>query len=147
MSYMDFDASVQHSFGLDIDGGVPISIMEVKGLKFEMDVVDMPINTPTGQFMIKKLPGRPKAAEITLVRPKDRDDTFEKWMTNARDGKMSEARKNGSIIEFDYTAGEAKRWNFERAWPKSYEISDLKAGATDPRTETLVIVAEELKVG
>src|SRR5687768_8505897 len=124
MSYMDFDASVQHSFG--IDGGVPISIMEVKGLKFEMDVVDMPINTPDGKFMIKKLPGRPKAAEITLVRPKDRDDTFEKWMTNARGGMMSDARKNGSIIEFDYTAGEAKRWDFERAWPKSYEISDMK---------------------
>ena len=147
MSYMDFDASVQHSFGLDIDGGVPISIMEVKGLKFEMDVVDMPINTPDGKFMTKRMPGRPKAGEITLVRPKDRDDTFEKWMTSARGGLMSDARKNGSIIEFDYTAGEAKRWNFERAWPKSYEISDMKAGTTEPRTETLVIVIEDLKVG
>lgn len=147
MSYMEFDASVNHSFGLDIDGGVPISIMEVKGLKMEQDVVELPVNTPTGQFMTKRLPGRPKAAEITLVRPKDKDDTFEKWAASAREGKMSDARKNGSIIEFDYTLGEAKRWNFERAWPKSYEISDLKAGSTDPRTETLVIVAEELKVG
>lgn len=147
MSYTDFDSSVSHSFGLDIDGGSPLSITEVKGLKMEQDVVELPVNTPTGQFMIKRLPGRPQAAEITFVRPKDGDDTFEKWVTASREGKMSDARKNGSIIEYDYVLGEVKRWNFERAWPKSYEISDLKAGSKDPRTETIVVVAEELKVG
>jgi len=147
MSFTNFDGSVAHSFGLDIDGGIPISISEVKGLKLELDVVETKVNTPIGKFMTKQQPGRPKPPEITLVRPKDGDTTFEDWIKAALEGNMATARKNGSIIEFDYLQAETKRWNFERAWPKSWEISDRKAGSTDPTTETLVLVTEACEPG
>ena len=66
MPLPDMDAGVGHSFGLEFDGVQIKSITEVSGLKMEQDVIELKQNTPDGKFMIKKLPGRPKAGEVTL---------------------------------------------------------------------------------
>ncbi|MFJ5548488.1 MULTISPECIES: phage tail protein [unclassified Streptomyces] len=146
MALPDMDTSVGHSFGLEVDGVVIKQINEVTGLKMEQDVIELKQNTADGKYVIKKLPGRPKAGEVTLTRGLTADQSFEKWIKDARFGKMSTARKGGAIIVFDYEGNAIKRYTLVNAWPKSLEISSLKAGDTSVLTEKLVITYEQMDV-
>ena len=68
MALPELDSSVGHSFGLEIDGVQIKPITEVSGLKMEQDVIELKQNGPDGKYVIKKLPGRRKAGEVTLTR-------------------------------------------------------------------------------
>jgi len=146
MPLPDFDSSVGHSFGLEIDGVMIKQISEVSGLKMEQDVVELKQNTNDGKYMIKKLPGRPKAGEITLTRGLTADQSFQNWAKDAQFGKMGNARKGGAIIVFDFEGTAIKRYKLTNAWPKSLEIGTLKAGDTSVLTEKLVITHEGCEV-
>jgi len=146
MALPDLDASVGYSFGLEFDGITIKSITEVSGLKMEQDVVELKQNGPDGKYVIKKLPGRWKAAEVTLTRGLTGDQSFEKWVKDSQFGKMGDARKGGAIIVFDYEGQAVKRYKLTNAWPKSLEIGSLKAGDTSVLTEKLVITCERLEV-
>ncbi|WP_433679890.1 phage tail protein [Nocardia sp. CA-119907] len=146
MALPDLDTSVGHSFGLEIDGVVIKQISEVSGLKLEQDVIELKQNTADGKFVIKKLPGRYKAGEVTLTRGLTGDNSFEKWVKDSRFGKMGAARKGGAIIVYDYEGQALKRYKLTNAWPKSLEIGSLKAGDTSVLTEKLVITYENLEV-
>jgi phage tail-like protein len=147
MPLPDFDSSVGHSFGLEFDGVMIKHISEVSGLKFEQDVIELKENNAKGEYVIKKLPGRRKAGEVTLTRGLTEDKSFEKWIQDSQFGKMKDARKGGAIVVFDFEKTELKRYSLMNAWPKSLEIGSLKAGDTSVLTEKLVITYEEIKVG
>src|SRR6478672_360731 len=102
MALADMDTSVGHSFGLEVDGVVIKQISEVSGLKMEQDVIELKQNTPDGKYVIKKLPGRPKAGEVTLTRGLTADTSFDDWAHSSQFGQMPNARKGGAIIVFDY---------------------------------------------
>ncbi len=146
MALPDLDTSVGHSFGIEIDGVVIKQIQEVSGLKLEQDVIELKQNTPDGKYMIKKLPGRFKAGEVTLTRGLTGDNSFEKWVKDSRFGKMGDARKGGAVIVYDYEGQAIKRYKLENAWPKSLEIGSLKAGDTSVLTEKLVVTYEGMEV-
>jgi phage tail-like protein len=146
MALPDLDSSVGHSFGLEVDGVVIKQIQEVSGLKMEQDVIELKQNTADGKYVIKKLPGRRKAGEVTLTRGLTSDTSFEKWIKDSRFGKMSDARKGGAIMVYDFEGTAIKRYKLENAWPKSLEIGSLKAGDTSVLTEKLVITYEDMDV-
>ena|SRR5947209_594070 len=146
MGLPDLDTSVGHSFGLEVDGVIIKQINEVSALKMEQDVIELKQNTADGKYVIKKLPGRAKAGEVTLVRGLTSDNSFEKWVKDAHFGKMSDARKGGAIIVYDYEGNALKRYKMTNAWPKSLEISSLKAGDTSVLTEKIVITYEQMEV-
>jgi len=146
MALPDLDTSVGHSFGLEVDGIMIKQISEVSGLKMEQDVIELKQNTADGKYIIKKLPGRPKAGEVTLTRGLTGDTSFEKWVKDAHFGKMTDARKGGAIIVFDYEGVAIKRYKLTNAWPKSLEIGSLKAGDTSVLTEKIVITYEIMEV-
>ena len=146
MALPDLDSSVGYSFGLEFDGITIKSITEVSGLKMEQDVVELKQNGPDGKYVIKKLPGRWKAAEVTLTRGLTGDSGFEQWVKDSQFGKMTQARKGGAIIVFDYEGQAIKRYKLTNAWPKSLEIGSLKAGDTSVLTEKLIITCERLEV-
>ncbi len=146
MALPDFDSSVGHSFGLEFDGVVIKQISEVSGLKMEQDVIELKQNTADGKYVIKKLPGRPKAGEVTLTRGLTADNSFEKWVKDSQFGKMGNARKGGAIIVFDYEGAAIKRYKLANAWPKTLEIGSLKAGDTSVLTEKLTLTHEGMEV-
>lgn len=146
MALPDLDSSVGHSFGLEIDGVVIKQISEVSRLKMEQDVIELKQNTSDGKYVIKKLPGRPKAGEVTLTRGLTGDQSFEKWVKDSQFGKMTAVRKGGAIIVYDFEGKALKRYKLTNAWPKSLEIGSLKAGDTSVLTEKLVITYEHLEV-
>jgi phage tail-like protein len=147
MALPDMDTSVGHSFGLEIDGVVIKQISEVSGLKMEQDVIELKQNTADGKYIIKKLPGRKTVkSDIVLTRGLTADNSFEKWIKDAHFGKMSDARKGGAIIVYDYEGNALKRYKLTNAWPKSLEIGSLKAGDTSVLTEKLVVTYEQMEV-
>src|SRR3982751_2749655 len=139
MALADLDTSVGHSFGLEVDGVQIKQIQEVSGLKMEQDVIELKQNTADGKYVIKKLPGRIKAGEVTFTRGLTEDTSFEKWIKDSRFGKMGDARKGGAVMVFDFEGNAIKRYKLENAWPKSLEIGTLKAGDTSVLTEKLGI--------
>ena len=145
MALPDLDSSVGHSFGLEFQGVQIKSITEVTGLKMEQDTIELKQNSDKGIYDIKKLPGRWKAGEVTLTRGLTADASFEKWVKDSQFGKMSDARKGGAIIVYDYEGNALKRYNLTNAWPKSLEIGSLKAGDTSVLTEKLVLTYERLE--
>jgi len=146
MGLPELDTSVGWSFGFEFDGVAIKQIQEVSGLKMEQDVIELKQNTVDGKYVIKKLPGRPKAGEVTLTRGLTDDNSFEKWVKDSHFGKMSSARKGGAIIVYDYEGNALKRYKLTNAWPKSLEIGALKAGDTSVLTEKLVITYEQMEV-
>ena len=138
-------AGVAHSFGLEFDGITIKSITEVSGLKIEQDVVEFKENGPDGKYAIRRLPGRPKAPDITLTRGLSSDNSFEKWVKDSRFGKMTDVRRGGAIIVFDFEGNAVKRYKLTNAWPKSLEIGSLKAGDTNVLTEKLTITYEVME--
>ncbi len=146
MALPDLDSSVGHSFGLEVDGVVIKQISEVSGLKLEQDVIELKQNTSDGKYVIKKLPGRPKAGEVTFTRGLTGDQSFEKWVKDSQFGKMSSVRKGGAVIVYDFEGTAIKRYKLTNAWPKSLEIGSLKAGDTSVLTEKLVVTYEQLEV-
>jgi phage tail-like protein len=145
MALPDMDTSVGHSFGLEFDGIVIKAIQEVSGLKIEQDVIELKQNMPDGKYMIKKLPGRPKAGEVTLTRGLTDDTSFEDWVKSSQFGQMGNARKGGAINVYDYEGNPIKRYKLTNAWPKSLEIGSMKAGDTNVLTEKLTITYEEIE--
>lgn len=145
MGLPDLDTSVGHSFGLEFDGIVIKAIQEVSGLKMEQDVIELKQNSADGKYLNKKLPGRPKAGEVTLTRGLTEDKSFEQWVKDAQFGKMSTSRKGGFVIVYDYEGVAIKRYKLTNAWPKSLEIGSLKAGDTSVLTEKITITYEQLE--
>jgi len=145
MALPENDSSVGHSFGLEFDGLQIKSITEVSGLKMEQDVIEYKSNGPDGKYTIKKLPGRWKAGECTLTRPLTEDHSFDKWVKDSQFGKMGDVRKGGAIIVFDYEGNPVKRYKITAAWPKSLELSSLKAGDTSVLTEKLTLTYERIE--
>ena len=146
MALPDLDTSVGHSFGLEVDGITIKQISEVSGLKMEQDVIELKQNMADGKYVVKKLPGRKKAGEVTFTRGLTGDNSFEKWVKDAQFGKMANARKNGVVVVYDYEGQPIKRYKIMHAWPKSLEIGSLKAGDTSVLTEKLVVTYEEMEV-
>lgn len=146
MALPEMDSGVGHSFGLEFDSIVIKQIQQVDGLKIEQDVIELKENTPEGKYTIKKLPGRPKAGEVSLTRGLTADTSFQQWVETSRMGNMGNARKGGTIIVFDYMGAPIKRYKLTNAWPKSLEIGSMKAGDTSVLTEKLTLTYEEIEV-
>jgi phage tail-like protein len=146
MALPDLDSTVGWSFGLEVDGVEIKQIQEISGLKMEQDVIELKANTKDGKYINKKVPGRPKAGEITITRGLTSDKSFESWIKDARLGNMPAARKNGAAIVYDYQGAPIKRYKLTNVWAKSLEIGSMKAGGTDVLTEKLVLTYESLEV-
>ncbi|MGH9115297.1 MAG: phage tail protein [Acidimicrobiales bacterium] len=142
-----FDTGVGWSFGLEIDGIEIKEIQEVDGLKLEADEIELKHNTIDGKYINKRLPGRKKVGEITLTRGITGDKKWVDWIEMVFKGDMTTARKHGVIKLYDYKGDKSQEFKFVNGWPKSLEISALKAGDTSVTTEKLTIVHEGLEKG
>ena len=139
------DAIAARNFAIEIDGTQIAQFTELSGLVSEMDVTELKENGADGKLVIKKIPGAHKPPTLTLKRAKNVSMDLYKWHKSALDGKVKDARKNGSIILYDYESGEIARWNFVNAWPSKLTTGTLKAGSNDVVTEEATIVMESLE--
>src|SRR5256886_16147074 len=109
------DAFAARNFAIEVDGTMIAQFTELSGLTSEMEVTELKENGPDGKLIIKKIPGAHKTPTLTLKRAKNDSMELYNWHKAALDGKVKEARKNGSGNLYEYQAGERARWNFINA--------------------------------
>jgi phage tail-like protein len=136
------DAGVGHSFGLDFDGMQVAGITDVR-LTMETDVIELKENGPDGTVVVRKLPGRPKAPDITLTRGLTGDRAFDDWVAAVRAGH---ATRNGVISVADLAGAVLKRYRVFGAWPTTLQVGSSSAGESSVLVETLVLTCERLDV-
>ena len=147
MALPDFDSSVGHSFGLEFDGIVIKQIQEVSGLKLEQDVIELKENTTDGKYIIKKLPGRPKAGEVTPhPRPDGRHQLPE--VDPERSAREDEGRTEGRRRHRLRLRGRPDQalQARQRAGHPLWRSASLKAGDTSVLTEKLTVTFEQIEV-
>lgn len=136
------DPLVSFHFALEVSGAVSGFFTEISGLGSETEIVDHKIVTPEGREVIQKIPGRLKWTEITLKRGVTAEMDMWKWRKLVEDGKIQDARKNGSIVMYDEALKEIARWNFVRGWPSKISGPQLQADSNAYGIEELTIVHE-----
>jgi len=140
-----YDTGVGWSFGLEIDGVEIKEIQEVTGLKLESDAIELKHNTSDGKYINKRLPGRKKSGELTFTRGITGNKGWVDWIDHVFKGDMKSARKNGVVKLYNYQGDSTMEFKFTNGWPRSLEISNLKAGDTTVVTEKLTLVHEGLE--
>ena len=137
------DALAGYHFSIEIDGVTIAQFQEVSGIGSEIDVIDLKQNMKDGKYLIHKLPGNRKPPTITLKRAKNVSMDLYNWHKDMLDGKVMKARKNASIVLYDYEMGEVARWNMINAWVSKVGTSNLSAKANEVATEEVSIVMED----
>ena len=57
------------------------------------------------------------------------------WRQKVVDGKLTDMRKNGSVVLYDYENKEVLRWNFVNGWISKLSGPSLNAGGNDVAIE------------
>jgi phage tail-like protein len=125
----DKDPLVSAFFTIDFGGAVVGAFRECTGLGSENEVVEYKASGDKGKFVMKKVPGRMKWNNITLKRGITDAMDMWKWRKKVEDGKVDEARTNGSIVMYDQSNSAVARWDFVNAWPS--KLTGPAANATN----------------
>lgn len=133
------DPLVSFHFMIDVQGQINGYFSEVSGLGSESEVIEDKTVNPDGIEIVKKIPGRLKWGDITLKRGITSNLDMWDWRKKVEEGKVGEARKNGSIVMFDQELAEKARWNFVNGWP-------TKISGPTPKSDSNEIGVEELTI-
>ena len=139
------DALGAYNFQVEVDGVTIAQFKEASGLSTEIKVIEHEEVMPGGKPVVKKIPGPMKWGDITLKRGKTEDSGWWEWINAVHNGNISDARRNGSIVIYDYALGEKARYNFINAWPSKVNVSGLKAGGSEVIVEEVTLVHEGLE--
>lgn len=99
-------------------------------------------NAKAGHVVRTKIPGNSKINNITLRRGMTRSQTLWQWFNDVQSGGWAKKRRDGSLSIYDQAGIVQARFNFSRAWPVSYVVSDLSAGSNDIEIEEMELAVE-----
>ena len=136
------DPLISAWFGVDFGDGVVGAFRECTGLGSENEVVEYKASTQDGKYVMKKIPGRMKWNNITLKRGITDTIDMWKWRKLVEDGKVGEARRNGSIVMYDQSGGTTARWTFVNAWPSKLTGPSANAANNEVAIEELELTHE-----
>ena len=139
------DILVTFSWFLELDGVAWGQFRECSGLSSEHEIIEAKLTSKGGKDFVYKTPGRLKWGDITLKRGMNAEMDIWKWRKDVEDGKIDKARKNGSIVMYDYDFKEVARWNFVQAWPSKASGPSLNTGSSDAAIEELTLVHEGIE--
>ncbi len=133
------DPLVGFHFSVEIQGVVKGFFTECSGLGSEHEVIEHNVVTEQGQEIVMKIPGRLKWENITLKRGITSSMDIWDWRKQVEDGKVADARHDGSITMFDHELNPVARWEFKRGWP-------IKVTGPQPKSDSNEIGIEELTI-
>ena len=146
MALGDFDNSPANAFTVTIDGIEVPRVIEVSGLKTEVDKIELKQQTKDGKYVVRQLIGRPKAGELTVTRGLTESSTVTDWLKKVMEGDVAGARKTAAVSLLDYKGETLKTYNFVNCWVQKVEVNALKAGAAEQATEKFVMCYDEVTV-
>ena len=138
------DPLVGFHFAVEVQGIVTGYFTECSGIGSEHEVIEHKIVDSRGREHIQKIPGRLKWENVTFKRGiTDNMDIWD-WREQVVQGKVTDARRNGSIVMFDQELAEVARWNFENAWPVKVSGPAPKSDSNEYGVEEMVLAHEGL---
>lgn len=138
------DPLVGFHYAVEIQGVVTGYFTECSGIGSEHEIIEHKIVDEKGRESVQKIPGRLKWQDVTLKRGiTDAMDIWD-WREQVVQGKVDDARRNGSIVMFNQALDEVARWNFENAWPLKVSGPSVKSDSNEFGIEELVITHEGL---
>lgn len=133
-------------FKLQIGGIQQAAFVECAIADTTTDPIEYRVGTDPGSM--RKQAGLTKYGNITLKWGLSDSKELWDWRKKIIDGKVEEARQNGSIIVLDEQGNETGiQWNFVKGWPSKYDPADFNAKGNDIAIETLEITHEGLMRG
>ncbi|HEY4721214.1 MAG TPA: phage tail protein [Anaerolineae bacterium] len=138
------DPLVSYHFHVEIDGITQAQFKECGGLGSSSDVVEYK-ESVKGVTVYRKQPGALKWSDITLKRGISDVMELWTWRKQIEQGKIAEARKNGSIVLYDQADKEIARWNFKDGWPSKLSGPSVKADSSEVAIEELTITHEGME--
>ncbi len=138
------DPLVGFHYAVEVQGVVTGYFTECSGIGSEHELIEHKIVDEKGRESILKVPGRLKWQDVTLKRGiTDNLDIWD-WREQVVEGKVDDARRNGSIVMFNQALDEVARWNFENGWPLKVSGPSMKSDSNEFGIEELVITHEGL---
>lgn len=141
-----FDSAPANAFKVKIDGIQIPKVVEVSGLKSEVDKIELKQQTEDGKYVVRQLIGRRKAGEFNVTRGLTDSKTITDWLKTVMEGDVAGSRKTASVELLDYKGETIKTYNFVNCWVRSVELGSLKAGAAEQATEKFTICYDESTV-
>jgi phage tail-like protein len=132
-------------FALDIGGKISGYFTEVSGLGSEHEVIESKVTGKGGKETVLKIPGRLKWGDIVCKRGITSSMEMWNWRKQVEDGKVGDARVNGSVIMYDSTGTEKARWNFFHGWPSKISGPTPKSDSNEIGVEELTIAHERIE--
>jgi phage tail-like protein len=147
MALDQFDNAPAYNFSVTIDGVQMPLVMEVSGVKMEVDKIEAKQQVAAdGKYVARQIPGRGKTGEITITRGLTDSRTVVDWLKTVMDGDLTGARKTAAVNILDHKGETIKTFNFTNCWVRSVEVNSLKAGSTEQATEKAIICFDESSV-
>ena len=131
-------------FRLELGNIQEASFSECTGFDVTTDPIEYRAGDDPMEF--RKQPGLTKYGNITLKWGLTDSKALWEWRKKVIEGKINEARINGSIVLMDQEGNDKVRWTFRNGWPSKYDPSDLNAKGNDFAIETLEITHEGLRL-
>jgi len=136
------DGLISSFFSLEVTGKLVGAFREVTNLGSENAVVEDKSRGPDGKYIIKKIPGTLKWNDITLKQGITDNMDMWKWRKLVEEGKIADARANGSITMYDTTGAAVARWNLIHCWPSKLSGPAGKADGNEVAVQELVLTHE-----
>ncbi|MEO8703106.1 MAG: phage tail protein [Kofleriaceae bacterium] len=131
-------------FQVKIDGIGEAFFKSVTGLKYETESI--PVREGGVNDTTWMLVGATKWSPLVFKKGFTKDSAAAKGLVKWRDNwtKNEFLRANGSITVLDTAFKEKVAWEFKRAWPTKWELSELDASKSELAIETLELTHEGL---
>jgi phage tail-like protein len=142
MALASGDVLASYAFEFEVEGVSIAQFSQVSGISSSVGVIEYRSAGKGGTVTTRKLPGQQSNSDVTLSRGKTDSSALWDWYKQVGDGDIAGARRNASLVLFDYEHGEVARYNLRDCWPSSVRIGELSAGSNTVLIEEVVIVHE-----
>ena len=134
-------------FRVEIESIDTGSFRKCSGLKSETEIFEY--QEGGDNETVRKLIGPTKASNIVLTQGFVSDPALFKWRAEIQEsGTKTIARRNGSIVALAFDgATEVGRWNFQKAWPVRWEMTEFDASTGQAACEILELAVERITKG
>ncbi len=134
-------------FRVEIDSIDSASFRKCAGLKSESEIFEY--QEGGDNETVRKLIGPSKASNLVLTKGYVSDPALFQWRDEiATSGTKKIARRNGSIVALAADGKtEVGRWNFQKAWPVRWEMTEFDASTGQAMCEMLELAVEKLTKG
>ena len=139
------DPLVSAFFSVDFGTHLAGNFKSIDGLESKVEVNKLKQSTKDGKTVTVHQVGNSNlGGEVTLKRAMTSSMEMWDWRKLVEEGKLTEARVNGTITIYDTAAKAMAKWDLTNCWPSNVTGPDLTTKGNDPAMETIVIVHEGL---